>query len=139
MGAAQGSATPAVSVLPGEKLWRLIEHGQYRLNAQGTLVVQEAAFIGEVSLVRPAVGVTEQHVDAIPKFVKYGIAELDADEILKQTGGSFRVTPDSDWPADGHVLFIRKTGGKNLGATHPEVPAITEIANAKALLRFPQP
>jgi hypothetical protein len=139
MGAAQGSATPAVSVLPGEKLWRLIEHGQYRPNAQGALVVQEAAFIGEVSLLRPAVGVTEQYVDAISKFMKYGIAEMDADEILKNTGGSFRVTPDPDWPTDGHVLFIRKTGGKNLAATHLEVPAITDIANAKALLRLPKP
>jgi hypothetical protein len=139
MGATPATTPPAVSVLPGEKLWRLIEYGQFRPNAHGVSVVQEAAFVGEVSLLRPAVGVTEQNVDAIPKFTKYGIAELDADEILNKTGGSFRITPDSDWPTDGHVIFIRKSGGKNLAATHLEVPAITDIANANALLRLPRP
>jgi len=101
--------------------------------------IPQAAFIGEVSLLRPAAGVTTKHIDAIPKFAKYGIVELDADEVIKQTGGSFRITADLNWPTDGHALFIRKSGGKNLSATHLEVPAITDIANANPLLRDPQP
>ena len=88
--------------------------------------------------------VTQSDVDSIldragaPQFVAYGIVELDADEVVRRTGGSFRITPDPNWPPDAHVLFIRSSGGKSLRATHPEVKELTEVANSVPLVRAPK-
>ena len=143
MGGASGAAAPVADdsrIKPGERLWRLIEIGWYQPGLQSTRSVQEAAFIGEVSLLREAL-VNERIVDAVKngKFAKYGIAQLNADEIRGQAGCFLRITADADWPADAHVLIIRKSGGKNLRITHPEVLALTMLANSKSLVREPQP
>ena len=104
----------------------------------------ELAFIDEVSLVRASF-VTEKDIDAMrdkngnPRFLKHGIAVLDAESAAKKTGGSFRITPDAGWPPNAHVLFIRKTGGKNLKASHPEVPDLTDLANTNPLAGLPKP
>lgn len=102
--------------------------------------MQEAAFIGEVSLLRQSL-VSPTQVDAAKggKFVKYGIAELEADQIRNQAGCLLQITADPDWPPDAHVLVIRKSGGKKLRITHPEVTGLTTLANSKPLLRGPKP
>jgi hypothetical protein len=112
----------AGTLAPGEKLWRMVEYGWYQAGA-----VQEAAFIGEISLVRIS-GVSVKDVDAVKdhrtgayKFLKYGILELDADSILRVIPKcSFRITAEPDWPADSHVIFIRASGGKTLSGKHLE-------------------
>jgi hypothetical protein len=122
----------------------MIEGSWFRTDATGRYAVLELAFVGEVSMVRASF-VTEKDVDAVldragaPRFIKYGIAELDADEIIKRTRGQFRMTPDASWPPNAHVLFIRQTGGKSLKASHPEVSELTDLTNAKPLLRIPKP
>lgn len=137
------SPTPVADdwrINPGEKLWRLIEGGWYRSSGQGSASIQEAAFIGEVSLLRQVL-VSSKDVDAVQngKFVKYGIAELEADEIRGKADCFLRITADNDWPTDAHLLVLRKNGSKRLRATHPEVPELTGLANAKPLLRLPTP
>ncbi len=141
-----GTGTPAPAgddfrILPGERLWRLVEFGWYQPGLQSKRSVQEAAFIGEVSLLRESL-VAMQIVDAVKngKFAKYGIAQLNADDIRGRAGCFLRITPDSDWPPDAHVLVIRKkTGGKHLKATHPEVFELTNLANSTTMVREPKP
>jgi hypothetical protein len=98
-----GAGSAQASVQPGERLWRMIEGNWFQTDATGRYTVLELAFVGEVSLVRASF-VTENDVDRVldragaPRFIKYGIAELDADEIIKRTQGQFRITPDASWP-----------------------------------------
>lgn len=143
-GAGAGSAGHSVA-LKGEKLWRLIDPIWHQPDVNGQLVVEEAAFIGEISFLRVGL-VTDKHVDAVTdknsgaqKFAKFGIAELEADEIVAATKGGFRITQEPDWPTDSHVIFIRQTGGKNLSPKHPEVSDLTDLTNANPLRRNPTP
>jgi hypothetical protein len=137
---AGGTPTASVAVGPNETVWRLIEYAWYQPDANGKKVIQEAAFIGQVSLVRASL-VTVQIVDAVKngKFAKFGIARLSVAEIYKATKGNLRIDADKDWPPDAHVLFIRSTGGKTLQLTHSEVFELTILANQVPLLRPPQP
>src|ERR1700733_5174811 len=97
-----------------EKLWRMLEGSWYPMDSTGKRTrILEAAFIGEVSLLRTSI-VNERDVDSYGngKFVNYGIVELDADEIVGRTNCSFRIVPDVSWPADAHMIIIRQSGGK---------------------------
>ena len=65
MGGGSGSSAPVgddFRILPGERLWRLIEIGWYQTGLRSKRWVQEAAFIGEVSLLREGL-VNEQIVE----------------------------------------------------------------------------
>jgi hypothetical protein len=128
------------SVGEGETVWRLIAQSWYQPDVTGRKVIQEAAFVGQVSLLRELL-VSQHHVDAAKngKFMKYGIARLPIAEIRRLTGGDVRIDPDPDWPRESHVLFIRNSGGKTLRLTHPEVSVLTNLANQIPLLREPQP
>lgn len=126
----------------GEKLWRMIEPGWYQAGA-----LQEATFIGEVSLVRAAY-VKEAEVDAAQdpsgafRFAKHGILELDADLMTRATGCSFSITPDYLWPLNTHVIILRSSGGKRLKAGHSEVADLTDLANdsgSSHFVRLPRP
>src|SRR6266446_1944926 len=139
-----GQPAPA-TLQPGEKLWRMIEEDWYQPDYTGRYVVHEIAFIGNVSFAR-ADYVTQTDADSVPdrsgnpKFVKHGIAALDADTIRSKTGGDLVVTADPyGWPLNTHVEFRRKSGGKTLTGTHPEVIDLTDLANATALIRPPKP
>ncbi len=81
---AGGTPTASVAVGPSETVWRLIEYAWYQPDGNGKKVIQEAAFIGQVSLVRASL-VTVQIVDVVKnsKFAKYGIARLSVAEIYK--------------------------------------------------------
>lgn len=127
MGGGAGASDP---VAADEIVWRLIEDEWYQPDATGKQVVQEAAFVGQVSLLRESL-VTQQHVDAAKggKFATYGIARLSVADIRKFTKKDVRIDPDSDWPKDAHVLFIWHSGGKNLQLTHAEVPDLTRQPN----------
>ena len=140
MGGGPGTTDPKV-VGPEELLWRFTEDIWYLPNASGKPEIQQAAFVGQVSLVRVALGITEEIVDAAKagKFSKHGIAVLKASEIRSVTGGDLRVDPDGDWPPNAHVLFIRSTSGKTLRLKHREVADLTDLANSRPLLRPPKP
>jgi hypothetical protein len=143
MGGGSGSPAPVQDdfrVKSGEKLWRLVHDGWYQPDALGKRSVQEAAFVGEVSLLRQTL-VSQQDVDVVKngQFAGFGIAELEANEIRGNAGCFLRITPDADWPAEAHVLVIRKNGSKRLRATHPEVRELTKLANSRPLLRDPRP
>ena len=119
----------------------MLEGSWYPIDSSGNRSgILEAAFIGEVSLLRTSL-VNERDVDSYRngKFVNYGIVELDADEIVGRTNCSFRIVPDVDWPTDAHAIIIRQSGGKNLRATHAEVSIITAIANSSRIVRLPRP
>lgn len=135
MGAGAGSPIQAKEIV-----WRLIEDNWYQLDATGKQVVQEAAFVGQVSLLRESL-LTQQHVDTAKgcKFAKYGIARLSVADIRNITKGDVRIDPDKDWPQDAHVLFFRHSGGKNLQLTHVEVLGLTKLANQTPLFRRPKP
>lgn len=135
-----GSVADDLRIQPGEKVWRLIENSWYQANAAGTLEIQEAAFIGEVSLLRSA-KITQQQIDQAKngKFAKYGIAELEIDDIRAVAKCFVRLSPEPEWPEDAHLIIIRTSGGKNLRATHSEVSKLTLLANSKALIRPPNP
>jgi hypothetical protein len=135
-----GGGGVASDVMPGEVLWRFIEDIWFQPDASGKRVVQEAAFVGEVSLVRASL-VTQFQVDTAKngRFIKHGIAQLKADEIRNDTKGDFRTDTDPDWPPNAHVIFIRKSGGKNLALKHSEVSVLTDLANRQPLLRPPKP
>lgn len=135
-----GTVADDFRILPGEKVWRLIENTWYQANAAGIAEVQEAAFIGEVSLLRSG-KITITEIDQVKngKFAKYGIAELEIDDIRALAKCFVRLTVEPEWPADAHLIIIRTSGGKNLRATHPEVLKLKQLANGKALIRLPTP
>jgi hypothetical protein len=120
----------------------MVEFGWYQAG-----MVQEATFVGQVSLVRAAF-VSEKIVDAVKdatgayKFLKYGILELDADLMSSQTGCTFEVTPDPPWQLNTHVIIRRQSGGEQLRAIHSEVSDLTDIANdpqRSRFIRLPRP
>jgi hypothetical protein len=125
--------TPAIQ--PGEKLWRMLQDDWLPKDSSGNRTdILEAAFIGQVSLMRAAL-IDEHVVDGFPRarFQNHGIVELDADEIVKRTGCTFEFdNSEGYWPTNSHVVLRRSSGGKNLRATHPEVRALTTIANSNA-------
>lgn len=139
-----GVGSKPANIQPGEKLWRLIEYSWFQPDVSGRYVVEETAFIGQISLIRAA-HVSENDVDTFldkngnHPFIKYGIAVLDADEIVSKTGGTLLVTSDPyGWPSNAHVEFRRSSGGKELRAKHAEVSDLTDLANANPLVRSPK-
>src|SRR5271166_2842716 len=139
MGGARASAGGVV--LPGEKVWRLLQDDWYPKDASGQrTAILEVAFIGQVSLLRASL-IDQNIVDGFPhgRFANHGIVEMDADEIVKQTGCTFEFDhSDAYWPADAHVVLRRSSGGKSLRATHPEVLKLRNIANSSKIVRPPR-
>jgi hypothetical protein len=128
-------------VLSGEKVWRMLQDDWHPKDSSGQRTsIMEAAFIGQVSLVRSCL-VDESKVDGFPqdKFKNHGIVELDADQIVQQTGCTFEYdNSDSYWPTNAHVVLRRGSGGKTLRVSHPEVPKLTTIANSSRIVRPPK-
>ena len=125
---------PTGGITPDEILWRLIENSWYHNG-----MIQEVAFVGEVSLVRASL-VTEKEIDSVKNgfFVKYGIAQLKCADIINQQICQLRITPDPNWPLSAHVLIIRNSGGKHLNPKHLEVAQLANLANARPLVRHPK-
>jgi len=143
--AASHGGLPPTQLAGGENLWRLIHYSWWQPNANGVYIIRDRAFIGNISLVRGDYLTTDdvdQYVDTHgnKRFLKVGIAVLEVNEIRTRTGASLNVTSDPfGWPPYTHVELIRRTGGKALRATHPEVSELINIANASPLLRKPKP
>ncbi len=135
-----GSGSGGAVLLPGEKVWRMLQDDWYPKDSSGQrTAIMEAAFIGQVSLLRASM-VNENIVDAFPngRFMNHGIVEMNSDDIVKQTGCTFEFdSADGYWPTDAHVVLRRGFGGKNLRATHPEVLKLTAIANSSRIVRLP--
>ena len=136
-----GGGGSGLTVGLDELLWRFIDDVQYQPNSSGTKEIQQAAFVGEISMVRVSLGVTEALVDSVKggQFAKHGIAVLKASEIRAATNGDLRVTPDPDWPPNAHVIFVRSSGGKHVKAQHSEATDLTDLANQRPLHRLPIP
>ena len=84
MGGAPASAGGVV--LPGEKVWRLLQDDWYPKDASGQrTAILEVAFIGQVSLLRTSL-IDQNIVDGFPhgRFANHGIVEMDADEIVSR-------------------------------------------------------
>jgi hypothetical protein len=128
-----------IRVKPGEKIWRLIPKHWYQPNSSGRPEVIEAAFLDEVSVLRASIGLIDLGVvDAAKggKFKGWGVVELDSTDI-RSAGCIFEVHDEPEWPSESHAILRRDTGGKNLRATHSQVPKLLKLANQGSLVRTP--
>jgi hypothetical protein len=143
MGGGYGATAPAI-IQPGEKLWRLLEYGWYQVEADGVQRVQQAAFLNKISLVRSAY-ISTTLVDSVSggRFQKYGIAVLDAGEIINRNIVDLRVCPvEAFWPPKVHVEVFRTAanqGSARLRINHREVQDLTDLANRNSVIRPPSP
>jgi hypothetical protein len=124
-------------VLPGEKLWRLIDPSWYQvIDPQVGPEVLDAAFKGEVSLLRESM-VWDYIVDTARngKFKKWGIVELSADDI-RSCDCALKVQDEPEWASDTHAIIVKASTGKpDLNRSHRI--KLTALANQKSLRRPP--
>jgi hypothetical protein len=127
-------------VKAGEKIWRLIPTDWYVSDpniAGSPREVIEQAFSQDVSVLRASI-VTEADVDTVlnGKFSKWGILELNADDI-RGVGCVFEIEILQEWHSEAHFL-IRRIGQNSLQRlNNTQKHALAVLANAKPLLREP--
>jgi hypothetical protein len=130
-------------VRPGEAIWRLIQINWYLPdpNIPGSKnKIQEHAFSGDLSVLRHTL-VSEKLVDSAHNriFTKFGILELNADDIRK-AGLVFEYEHDSEWGQDAHFL-LRRVGqdSKLQRLNNTQKKTLADLANQKSLVREPKP
>jgi hypothetical protein len=142
-GSFAASSVDDARVKSGEKVWRLVHTDWYQSdpNMPGSpREVQEQAFRQDVSVLRERL-VSQTIVDSVlgGQFVKWGILELNADDIRAE-GCVFEIEVLPEWHPEGHFL-LRRPGQNNKlqRLNNTQKHALVVLANAKPLLRPPQP